>query len=68
MMKVRRGRIVKQGVDLGMEPFLCHKCGKHAVFFGSDKKWYCGIIVGFGTMNSKGYCKNEQKEKRDTST
>lgn len=55
----------KTGIDLGIKPFLCHKCGKEAVFFDTDKNWYCGIIVGFGNMNSKGYCKND-KEKRRT--
>jgi hypothetical protein len=45
----------KTGIDLGIKPFLCHKCGKEAVFFDTDKNWYCGIIVGFGNMNSKTY-------------
>lgn len=45
------------------KPFKCAFCNEPAVFFDSDKKWYCGIEVGFGTMNSKGYCKNDKREK-----
>jgi hypothetical protein len=53
----------KQGVDMGIKPFVCHKCGKNAMFFDSDKKWYCAMVVGMGTMNSKGYCKNDKEKK-----
>lgn len=55
-------------LDIGIKPFLCHKCNKPAVIF-CDKKWWCGIIVGMGEMNSKGYCKHDRrKEKRDSSS
>jgi len=47
------------------KPFKCAFCNQPAVFFDSDKKWYCGIEVGFGTMNSKGYCKNDKREEKD---
>jgi len=50
-------------LNIGIKPFLCHKCGQPAMFFDLDKKWYCGMVSGFGVMNSKGYCKNDKKEK-----
>ena len=53
----------KSALNIGIKPFLCHKCGKEAMFFDSDKKWYCGMVSGMGIMNSKGYCKNEKKER-----
>lgn len=47
----------------GIKPFLCHKCGRKAMFFDTDKKWYCGMVSGFGIMNSKGYCKHDKEER-----
>jgi hypothetical protein len=53
----------KSAFNIGIKPFLCHKCGKEAMFFDSDKKWYCGMVSGMGIMNSKGYCKNDKQKK-----
>ena len=45
--------------DVYGEKFVCHKCGRDAMFMDSDKKWYCS----FNMFDLKEHHKKRKNDK-----
>jgi hypothetical protein len=49
-------KVNEQRVFLYGEKFVCHQCGRDAMFMDSDKKWYC-YFNWYDLKENHGICK-----------
>ena len=52
-------KVNEQRVFLYGEKFVCHQCGRDAMFMDSDKKWYC-LFNWYDSKENHGICKNDK--------
>ena len=52
----------KQEVYIYGDKFVCHSCGRDAMFMDSDKKWYC-YFNWYDSKDNHGICKDNKDTK-----
>lgn len=52
----------KQEVYIYGDKFVCHSCGRDAMFMDSDKKWYCNFNW-YDSKDNHGICKTNKDTK-----
>lgn len=54
-------KVNKQEVYVYGDKFVCHKCGRDAMFMDSDKKWYCSFNW-YDIKENHGICKTNKNK------